>query len=166
MRAKGLVAVVSNDVDNLYITLSAREMCRQDNPALYILVRATDKQAKTKITRAGADRVISPYTIGGMRMVQALIRPTVYDFVEVVTQSSGLDLMFEELSVGDGSAMAEVEIKNSGIRERFNVIIIAVKKASGRMVFNPGPDYFLEASDVLITLGNRDQLRALEQALT
>jgi len=119
----------------------------------------------TKITRAGADRVISPYAIGGMRMVQALLRPTVYDFVEVVTQSRGLDLMFEELTIGDGSSMAEVEIKHSGIRERFNVIIIAVKKPTGQMVFNPGPDYFLEGDDVLITLGNRDQLRALGKAL-
>jgi len=164
-RAKGLVAVVSSDVDNLYITLSAREMCRQDNSGLYILARATDHRATTKITRAGADRVISPYAIGGMRMVQALLRPTVYDFVEVVTQSRGLDLMFEELTIGDGSSMAEVEIKHSGIRERFNVIIIAVKKPTGQMVFNPGPDYFLEGDDVLITLGNRDQLRALGKAL-
>ena len=109
--------------------------------------------------------MISPYAIGGMRMVQALLRPTVYDFVEVVTQSRGLDLMFEELTVGDGSSMAEVEIKHSGIRERFNVIIIAVKKPTGQMVFNPGPDYFLEGDDVLITLGNRDQLRALGKAL-
>jgi voltage-gated potassium channel len=153
-RARGLVAVVSSDVDNLYITLSAREMCRQDNSGLYILARATDHRATTKITRAGADRVISPYAIGGMRMVQALLRPTV-----------GLDLMFEELTIGDGSSMAEVEIKHSGIRERFNVIIIAVKKTTGQMVFNPGPDYFLEGDDVLITLGNRDQLRALGKAL-
>ena len=104
-RAKGLVAVVSRDVDNLYITLSAREMSRTENPGLYILCRATDQSASQKIQRAGADRVISPYAIGGMRIVQALLRPTVYDFVDIATQSSGLDLMFEELHIGAGSRL-------------------------------------------------------------
>ena len=164
-RAKGLVAVVSSDVDNLYITLSAREMCRQDNPELYILSRATDHQAKTKITRAGADRVISPYHIGGMRLVQALLRPTVYDFVDIATQSRGLDLMFEELSVGTGSSLDHVSLRDSKIRQAFNIVIIAAKKADGEMVFNPGPEYFVEAGDVLIALGNREQLSGLATVL-
>jgi voltage-gated potassium channel len=164
-RAKALVAVVSSDVDNLYIVLSARELCRQDNPYLYILSRATDDTAMTKITRAGADRVISPYTIGGMRLVQALLRPTVYDFVDVATQSRGLDLMFEEVRVRAESPLASVALKDSNIRQHFNVVIIAVKKESGGMVFNPGPDYVLQAGDTVITLGDRDQLARLAEAL-
>ena len=161
-RAKGLVAVVSNNVDNLYITLSAREMSRKDNPGLYILSRATDKSASEKITRAGADRVISPYAIGGMRIVQALLRPTVYDFVDVATKTSGLDLMFEELKVSEKSGLDGVAIKDSGIRQSFDVIVIAIKKPSGRMVFNPGPEVILQVGDMLIVLGDRDQLNRLE----
>jgi len=164
-RAKGLVAVVSRNVDNLYITLSAREMCRQDNPGLYILARATDQHASQKIARAGADRVISPYAIGGMRIVQALLRPTVYDFVDIATQSSGLDLMFEELTVGEGSRLDAVAIKDSGIRQSYDVIVIAIKKPSGRMVFNPGPDVVLQSGDVLITLGDKEQLSRLATSL-
>jgi voltage-gated potassium channel len=164
-RAKALVAVVSRDVDNLYIVLSARELCRQDNPNLYILSRATDDTAMTKITRAGADRVISPYTIGGMRLVQALLRPTVYDFVEIATESSGLDLMFEELRVGPDSQLASVALRDSNIRQEYDVVIIAVKKESGGMVFNPGPNYVLQTGDTVITLGNRDQLSRLARAL-
>jgi voltage-gated potassium channel len=164
-RAKGLVAVVSSDVDNLYITLSAREMAREKNPALYILSRATDHRAMKKIRRAGANRVISPYQIGGMRIVQALLRPTVYDFVDIVTQSSGLDLMFEELTVGEKAEMAGETIRSSGIRQRFDVIVIAIKKQSGRMVFNPGPEQVIEIGDVLITLGDKSQLGRLRQAL-
>ncbi len=161
-RAKGLVAVVSNNVNNLYITLSAREMCRKENPDLYILSRATDESASEKITRAGADRVISPYAIGGMRIVQALLRPTVYDFVDIATQTSGMDLMFEELKVSEKSGFDGVAIKDSGIRQGFDVIVIAIKKPSGRMVFNPGPEVIMQIGDMLIVLGDRDQLNRLE----
>ena len=160
-RAKGLVAVVSRDVDNLYITMSAREMSREENPKLYILSRATDTPASRKISRAGADRVISPYTIGGMRIVQALLRPTVYDFVDIATQSKGLDLMFEELEIGPGSKIDGLSLKDSGIRSGFDVIVIGIKKPSGRMVFNPGPDLVLQVGDVLIMLGDKEQLQRL-----
>jgi len=164
-RAKGLVAVVSNNVDNLYITLSAREICRRENPRLYILARATDRTASEKITRAGADRVISPYTIGGMRLVQALLRPAVYDFVDIATQGGALELMFEELAVGDTAGVAGKAIKDSGIRQQYDVIVIAIKKPDGRMVFNPGPDVVLARDDVLIALGDREQLGRLRTAL-
>jgi len=119
-----------------------------------------------KIKRAGADRVISPYQIGGMRMVQALLRPTVYDFVEVVTQSSGLDLMFEELRVAEGASLVDKAIRDSGIRQHFDVIAIAIKKPTGQMVFNPGPDYVIEAFDTLIILGDKEQLARLRAVIT
>jgi voltage-gated potassium channel len=164
-RAKSLVAVVSNNVNNLYITLSAREMCRGVNDGLYILARATDDSASEKIKRAGADRVISPYVIGGMRIVQALLRPTVYDFVDIATQRQGLELMFEELTIGAAAHMDGVALKDSGIRGEYDIIVIAIKKPSGRMVFNPGPELVLEKGDILIALGSRDQLERLHAAL-
>ena len=164
-RAKGLVAVVSRDVDNLYITLSARQMCREENPQLYILSRATDQQAGVKIRRAGADRVISPYVIGGMRLVQALLRPAVSDFVDIATQAGGMDLMFEELKIGPDSKLDGVAIKDSGFRKSFDVIIIAIKKTSGQMVFNPGPVVLLEVEDVLITMGDKNQLQRLAETI-
>lgn len=164
-QAKGLVAVVSRDVDNLYITLSAREMCRTENPGLYILCRATDHRASQKILRAGATRVISPYAIGGMRIVQALLRPTVYDFVDIATRRGGLDLMFEELHIGAGSRLDSVSVKDSDIRKHYDVIVIAIKKADGRMVFNPGPDAVMQGGDVLITLGDREKLQRLAATL-
>ncbi len=158
LRAKGLVAVVSRNVDNLYITLSARVMCREDNPGLYILSRATDRQACDKIERAGADRVISPYVIGGMRIVQALLRPTVSDFLEIATRSGGLDLMFEELAIGSNSPLNGVALKDSGIRKSYDVVVIAIKKHTGDMVFNPGPESVLHNGDMLVALGDKDQL--------
>lgn len=164
-RAKGLVAVVSSNESNLYISLSSREICRGTNPDLYILSRATGRQAAQKIYRAGADRVISPYVIGGMRFVQALLRPSVYDFVDVATQSGGLDLMFEEVAIGPDAHLDKVAIRDSNIRGDYDVIIIAIKKPSGEMVFNPGPDVVLENDDVLITLGEKEQLDRLQSIL-
>lgn len=165
-RAKGLVAVVSRDVDNLYITLSARQMCRDDNAGLYILSRATDQRSGEKIARAGADRVISPYAIGGMRLVQALLRPTVHDFVDMASQSGGLDLMFEEVAIHEGSRLDGLTLGASDIRQNYNVIVVGIKKRSGRMVFNPGPDAAVAGGDVLVALGDKDQLQRLCGSLT
>jgi len=165
LNAKGLVAVVSSDVANLYITLSARVICREDNPHLYILSRATDSQAGEKIRRAGADRVVSPYVIGGMRIVQALLRPTVSDFLEIATRTSELELMFEELAIGSDSALDGVALKDSGIRASYDIVVIAIKKKSGNMVFNPGPEAILHNGDMLVTLGDRNQLDRLGAAL-
>ncbi|MEN8006752.1 MAG: potassium channel protein [Candidatus Krumholzibacteriota bacterium] len=165
MRARGLVAVVSSNVDNLYITLSARVICREENPGLYILSRATDRQASEKIERAGADRVVSPYEIGGMRIVQALLRPTVSDFLEIATQTGDLDLMFEELAVGGDSSLDGVALKDSGIRKSYDVVVIAIKKRTGDMVFNPGPEAVLHNGDMLVTLGDKDQLDRLAATL-
>jgi voltage-gated potassium channel len=164
-RAKGLVAVVSSNESNLYISLSAREICRRTNADLYILSRATGRQAAQKIYRAGADRVISPYVIGGMRFVQALLRPSVYDFVDVATQSGGLDLMFEEITIGPDAHLDGVALRDSEIRGRYDIIVIAIKKPDGTMRFNPGPDSVLETDDVLITLGEKEQLDRLQSAL-
>jgi voltage-gated potassium channel len=165
LRAKGLVAVVSSNVDNLYITLSARVMCREENPGLFILSRATDRQACEKIERAGADRVVSPYVIGGMRIVQALLRPTVNDFLEIATRTSGLDLMFEELAIGSDSALDGVALKDSQIRASYDVVVIAIKKRTGEMVFNPGSEAVLHNGDMLVALGDRGQLDNLGKAL-
>jgi voltage-gated potassium channel len=165
LQAKGLVAVVSSNVDNLYITLSARVICREENPDLYILSRGTDLQACEKIERAGANRVVSPYVIGGMRIVQALLRPTVSDFLEIATQSSDLELMFEELAIGSDSTLDGVALKDSGIRASYDVVVIAIKKRNGDMVFNPGPEAVLHNGDMLVTLGDRHQLDRLAKVL-
>jgi len=165
-RAKGLVSVVARDGDNLYSTLSARQMCREENPGRYILSRATGRRAGEKITRAWADRVISPYAIGGMRLVQALLRPTVHDFVDMASQSGGLDLMFEEVTIRDGSRLVGLTLAASDIRQDYDVMVVGIKKASGKMVFNPGPDAEVHGGDVLVALRDKDQLQRLAASVS
>jgi voltage-gated potassium channel len=157
-RARGLVAVTASDADNLYITLSARLL----NDRLFIVARAEDERAEQKLLRAGANRVVSPYTIGGVRMAQAVLRPTVVDFLELATRTEHLALQIEEVKIQAGSRLAGTTLRDSQVRQDLGIVIVAIKKASGEMRFNPPPDAAMEADDILITLGPRPALDRLE----
>jgi voltage-gated potassium channel len=158
-RARGLVAVTASDADNLYITLSARLL----NERLFIVARAEEERAEQKLVRAGADRVVSPYAIGGARMAQAVLRPTVVDFLELATRTEHLALQIEEVQIMAGSRLAGTTLRDSQVRQDLGIMIVAIKKASGEMLFNPPPDAIMQASDILITLGPRPQLDHLER---
>jgi voltage-gated potassium channel len=157
-RARALVAVTGSDADNLYITLSARLL----NEKLFIVARAENERAEQKLTRAGADRVVSPYSIGGARVAQAVLRPTVVDFLELATRTEHLALQIEEVQIGRGSRLAGTTLRESQVRQDLGIIIVAIKKTSGDMLFNPTSDTLMEAGDTLITLGPRPQLDQLE----
>jgi voltage-gated potassium channel len=161
-RARALVVVAASDADNLYITLSARLL----NPNLFIVVRAESDQAEEKLRRAGANRVVSPYAIGGFRVSQAVLRPAVVDFIELATRTDYLDLQIEEVSIAAGSRLADKTLQEGKVRREFGIIIVAIKKADGSMVFNPPGDAFMIAGDTLIALGHRQQLDQLEALAT
>jgi voltage-gated potassium channel len=158
-RARGLVAVLPSDADNLFITMSARLL----NDKLFIVARAEGELAEKKLLRAGASRVVSPYTIGGNRMAQAVLRPAVVDFIELATRTEYLDLQIEETQIAPHSRLAGKTLQESRVRQELGVIIVAIKKAQGHMVFNPPGDAIMEPGDLLITLGNREQLNQLER---
>lgn len=157
-RARALVTAAASDADNLFITMSARLI----NERLVIVARAEGEGAEVKLRRAGASRVVSPYSIGGHRVAQAVLRPNAMDFIELATRTGHLELQIEEVEVGAGSALVGRLIKASPIRSELGIIIVAIKKPGGKMSFNPSPDTTLEAGDVLITLGHRQQLDRLE----
>lgn len=158
LKARGLITVASRDVDNLYITLSAREMCANENPGLLIVSRASDTRELRKIRSAGADQVISPYAIGGVRIAQAVLRPAVYEVLDLLTRSGEMELNLEDVTLGEDCRFAGMKLRDTDIRSAFNLIIIGVRKPDGRLVFNPGPDQELAAGDELIMLGSREHL--------
>jgi voltage-gated potassium channel len=160
-RAKGVVSVVNTDTENLYIVLTARGL----NKDLYIVARAGDEGSEHKLTRAGANRVSSPYHIGGMQMAQALIRPAVMDFLELATQSEYLDLQMEELTVEKGSRFDGRAACDCGLAEDRGLVLIAVKRTSGHLEFNPGPQVLLAGGDKLIVLGQPESLKRLESVI-
>jgi voltage-gated potassium channel len=157
-RARALITVAASDADNLYITMSARFL----NDKLFIVARAEEAGSEPKLLRAGANRVVSPYQIGGQRVAQAVLRPTVVDFLELATKTEHFDLQIEETRIAARSQLAGATLKDSRLRQDLGVIIVTIKKASGQMVFNPPHDATLEAGDILIAMGDRARLDRLE----
>ncbi len=157
-RAKGLVSVVTSDTENVYIVLTARGL----NPDLYILARSGEPGSDLKLTRAGANKVVSPYQIGGNRMAQAILRPNVVDFIEIAMGSDHLDLQMEEIYIPDRSPFRGQNLMDAGLRRDTGVIIVAIKKANGEMVFNPGGTSRLDGRDTLIVLGQPSEIDKLE----
>jgi len=159
-RATGLIAVVSTDADNLFITLTARGL----NPSLFILARSSgSKGTRTKLLRAGASKVISPYYIGARRMAQLLLRPTVTDFIDLAMYAGELGLKLEEILVSETARFANKNLMDSGIRKRHDVIVVAIKRAEDGMVFNPKPDTMILPGDIMIVLGEADHIVALQE---
>ena len=157
-RARALVTAAASDADNLFVTLSARLL----SDKLFIVARAEGEAADVKLRRAGANRVVSPYNIGGRRVAQAVLRPNAMDFIELATSSEHLELQIEEVEMRPGSSLVGRSLKASPIRSELGIIIVAIKKPDAKMVFNPAPEALLEAGDLLITLGHRQQLDRLE----
>jgi voltage-gated potassium channel len=157
-RARAIVTVVASDADNLYTTMSARLL----NDKLFIVARAADGHSEKKLLRAGANRVVSPYRIGGNRVAQAVLRPTVMDFLELATQTEHVELQIEETRIAANSPLVGATLQDSRLRKDLGIIIVAIKKPSGRMHFNPAPDTALEVDDILIAMGDRQQLDRLD----
>ena len=153
-RAKGIVCVLPTDAENLYVILTAKEL----NPDIYVLSRSEEEESEHRLLRAGADRVMSPYTLGGMRMAMAILRPAMLDFIEITTRRQSLELRMEEMAVCDGSPIIGKSLEESEIRHNYGLIIVAVKKESGKMIFNPLASYTIEKGDKLIAMGEDDNV--------
>lgn len=155
-RARGLVAAVGSDVDNTYITLSARGL----RPDLFIEARANDKEAKTKLKRAGANRVVAPSSIGARRMAMLALRPAVADFIDTITHRHGQELLMENIAVESDSPLVGLTIE--AIRRQVKTAILAISKKSGKLLANPPYDTTIEVGDRLIIMGTPKELTALE----
>jgi voltage-gated potassium channel len=160
-RAKGLITVLPTDAENLYVVLSAKGL----NPNLFIVARAGEEGSEQKLLRAGADRVISPYHIGGLRIAHTVLKPAVVDFLELATQSGNIDLQLEEISIPDVSRFSGLSLDQCGFGKELGVIIVAIKKTSGDMQFNPTFRTLIEPGDTLIALGETSKLRVLEEMI-
>ena len=160
-RARGLIAAVGTDAENVYTVLTARVM----RPDLFIIARVESDDAEHKLRRAGADRVISPYHIGAAHMVQTALRPAVVDFVQLATSSGHLELSMEQVRVPQPSALVGKSLVESGIRQKFGVIIVAIKRADSAMEFNPPPEAVIRGGDELVVLGGTESVKALEEMI-
>ena len=160
--AKALIAVTSSDADNVYVILSARVL----KPEIYILARSSGKKgAESKLLRAGANKVFSPYEIGARRMAQSLVRPTVIDFIDLTVHDGELGLRLEELRVSDKATFVNKTLMQSGIRSEHDLIVVAIKRDKGEMLFNPNQNTEILPGDILVVLGEHANIQGLEKKL-
>nr|WP_321257030.1 potassium channel protein [uncultured Pseudodesulfovibrio sp.] len=160
LHANSLISALSSEAANVYVTLTGRQL----NPGITIVARAGDKTHISRLELAGADRVVLPHFIGGVRMAQNVLRPTVTNFMELAVRG-GIDLQMEELLVSPESELVNLDLIESKIRPRFNLIIIAIKRGSGEMVFNPGPKEVIDANDTLLAVGTKSNLEEIKEIL-
>lgn len=161
-RATGLIATLSTDADNLFLILSAKTL----NSRLHVSARVDEEASEGKLRRAGADFVFAPYNSTGHRMAQALLKPHVQQFLDFTTQNMGLDAAIEQLRVSANCPFAEQSLAQMRMRQELGVIVLAIRKGSGEMLFNPPADARISGGDHLIVMGKSDGLRKLEQLLT
>jgi voltage-gated potassium channel len=161
LNAKGLVTAVNSDANNVFITLTAKGL----QPDIFVLARSSEEKNEAKLKKAGATKVVSPYMIGARRMAHVLKRPTVVDFIDIATMGNRLGLIMEEALIDAKSRFTGKNLIDSRLRQDFGVIIVAIKKLSGEMIFNPKPLEILEAGDVIVLLGKKDDLKRMNEIL-
>lgn len=161
-RARGLISVLPTDAENMYVVLSARGL----NPKLTIVARAGEEGSEKKLIRAGADRVVSPYHIGGLRIAHTVLKPAVVDFIEFATKSGNIDLQMEEINIMDHSKLIGLTLDECGIGRELGIIIVGIKTQSGEMKFNPTFRSTISCGDTLIALGEISKLKVLEDMAT
>jgi len=158
-KAKCLISALPTDAENLYVVLSARGL----NPNLLIVARAGEEGSEQKLLRAGADRVVSPYHIGGLRIAHTVLKPAVVDFIEFATKSGNIDLQMEEITIQKDSGLVGQSLDQCGIGRDLGIIIVAIKQQNGEMKFNPTFRTMIEAGDTLIAVGETSKLKLLEE---
>ncbi len=158
-RARGLIASSDSDVDNLYITVSARA----ERPEIMIVARASTEDAAQKMLRAGADRVVQPYSAAGQEIAKLMLKPQVAAFLDIVSRHGGPDLRFEEIEITPSCPQAGRTIRETRVRHETGALIVALRKADGTFDTTPDPDAVLDPGDVLIAVGTRQELNALEE---
>jgi voltage-gated potassium channel len=163
MRAAGLIATLSTDADNLFLVISARTL----NPELKISARIAEITSSDKFRRAGAEYVFAPYDITGNRMAEALIRPHVYQFLDFTTRPAelGLNVSLEQVPVSETSDLVGQSLRDLQLRRDLGIIVLAIRKPDGNMLFNPPAEAEICGGDCLIVMGAQDALRNLNRSI-
>ena len=160
-RAQGVVAALSEDKDNLFITITASAL----NPKARIVAKAIEVSSRAKLMRAGAKAVVSPTQIGGLRLASEAIRPTVVEFIDLMLRDPKKNLRIEEVAIPESSSLANCALKDTNIRKETKVLVIAVRMPDGRYEYNPEPEFKLVAGCTLIVLAETLEMKRLREGL-
>jgi len=155
-RAKGLATCLADDADNVYVVLTARDL----NENLHIVARAVEEQAEPKLIRAGANRVVAPTIIGSQSMARALLKPAIADFMDSIVAET-LDLVFEEIAIKNASPYVDKQLRETNISSQLNLLIVAIRRKGGEMIFQPSADELIREGDLLIVIGKAEAMQKL-----
>ena len=159
INAKGVVAALTQDKDNLFVTLSARSL----NPKARIVAKVIEDETIPKMLKAGASSVVSPTQIGGRRMASEVIRPKVNEFLDQMLRDKERALRLEEVHVAGDSPFVGLSLKSTPIREKTKLLVIAIRSEDGMVIYNPEPDYVIEGGSTLIVMGGAEAVQTLRQ---
>jgi voltage-gated potassium channel len=157
--ASALIAALTGDAENLFVTLSGRSI----NHDLFIVARAREEESVPKLARAGADRVVNPQELGAARMASFVVRPHVAEFVDVVMHERSMEFRMQEVEVTDDSPLAGRTLREADLRQRANVLVLALRHVDGTFTTNPDPDTVIEPKQVIIAVGTADDLARLAE---
>lgn len=160
-RASGIIAGLGTDNGNVLLV----QLVRQLNPEIFVVARASRDSSKKNLEEAGAHKVISPYDIGARRMAHAILRPTVIKFLETAFNDESTEFQFEEIRVTQGAKLANVSLVDSGIRQKMNLIVIAIQNKNGEMMFNPKADTKFVPGDTIVVMGSAKHIKKLESLM-
>jgi voltage-gated potassium channel len=160
-QARGVISVMGADADNVFLVLIAKGL----NPNVFVVARANQNETEKTLLAAGADKVVSPYSLGARRMAHAILRPTVIHFLELAFADEETDINVEEFTVSPSSTLIDVPLMESGLRKDLDLIILSIKKADGTMCFNPKASHRLEAGDTVVVVGKGKSLTQMAKML-
>ncbi len=158
--ASGIIVALPSDKDNLYVTMTARML----NKEIRIVSKMIDQNLAPKLKMAGANRVVSPNTIGALRMASEMIRPTVVDFLDSMLRSNRGNLRIHQITVSEDSGLIEKNIRESGINDKYGLLVLATKHKNKEIEFNPSPDQILTKGMTLIVMGEVDNIAKARKA--
>jgi voltage-gated potassium channel len=161
LRARGLIAALPSDAENLFIILSAKTL----NPTLTIVTRVSEEEAGEKLRRAGADTVFTPYTMAGRQLADALLRPHVVEFLDFARSNIGSKITMEQVRVASSGQLSSQSLRQLSELRKSGVIVLAIRTQTGETIFNPPDEVKISAGDFLIVMGERSSLQRLEQIL-
>ncbi len=161
LKARGLIAALPSDAENLFIILSAKTL----NPTLTVVTRVSEDEAGEKLRRAGADTVLTPYTMAGRQLADALLRPHVVEFLDFTRSNIGSKITMEQVCVASKGKPASQSLGKLSELRKSGVIVLAIRTQSGETIFNPPAEVEISAGDYLIVMGERSSLQKLEQIL-
>ncbi len=160
--ARGVVAALTHDKDNLFVTLSARAM----NAEARIVAKVVEDEAGPKMIKAGASATVSPTMIGGRRMASELIRPEVTEFLDQMLKDKTRNLRLEEIAIPAGSSYVGLAIRDTPIRSKTRLLVVALRDASRSFIYNPEPEQVLAAGMTLIVMGDAEGVIHLRQLVS